>query len=282
MMKRSSQDAAESSVSLKWISVAQHRSKTELTVNARVSQLVFRPTGRSQCNLISVFGAARQGKSFLMNCLAGETELFKISNQRESCTQGIDISQRLLPLSTFSSIHGGKPVASSVNIGFVDAEGQGDRDVTYDANLICPVLLVSKAVIFNWKDSMQKDKILNQLGILHKAAINVACEDDSLMDGSEQKLFGHLHLVFRDWQYEGSDEKAVYNDIFKEERSAESAAAVRNQIRRSVKENFESITVKYYNLLTSKIYLLNSVFFLGVAVSPSRERFGAAQHSSIL
>jgi hypothetical protein len=116
--------------------------------------------------------------------------------------------------------------------------------VTYDANLICPVLLVSKCVIFNWKDSMQKDKILNQLGILHKAAINVACEDESLTDEADgQKLFGHLHLVFRDWQYEGSDEKSVYNDIFKEERSAETAAAVRNQIRRSVKENFESITV---------------------------------------
>lgn len=32
----------------------------------------------------------------------------------------------------------------------------GDRDITYDANLTCPIVLASKAVIFNWKDSLQK------------------------------------------------------------------------------------------------------------------------------
>jgi hypothetical protein len=236
---------------MKWVSV-QHKSggASQLVVNPRVAKEVFRPIGKSCCNLISVFGAARQGKSFLMNCLAGETELFKISNLRESCTQGLDISQELMSINQFSSLYGGKPVSSrrGVHVGLVDAEGQGDRDVTYDTNLICPVLLVSKCVIFNWKDSMQKDKILNQLGILHRAAINVVSEDDEAAAAAEEeghKLFGHLHLVFRDWQYEGSDEKSVFNDIFKDERSAETAAAVRNQIRRSIRENFESITVSF-------------------------------------
>lgn len=41
--------------------------------------------------------------------------------------------------------------SNSPNVGFVDAEGQGDKDVSYDANLICPILLASKVVIFNWK-----------------------------------------------------------------------------------------------------------------------------------
>ena len=27
-----------------------------------------------------------------MNCLAGEKEIFRISNEKDSCTQGIDIS----------------------------------------------------------------------------------------------------------------------------------------------------------------------------------------------
>jgi hypothetical protein len=147
----------------------------------------------------------------------------------------------MLNLSEFSEIDGGTRNSTSMRIGFVDAEGQGDRDVTYDANLVCPILLVSKCVIFNWKDSMQKDKILNQLGIMHKAAISVAVEG-SLETGSTA-VFGHLHLVFRDWQYGGSDEASVKNDIFKEERSGETAAAVRNQIRRSIVESFESITV---------------------------------------
>ena len=37
--------------------------------------------------LVSIFGAARQGKSFLMNNLAQQEGLFNISNSREPCTQ---------------------------------------------------------------------------------------------------------------------------------------------------------------------------------------------------
>jgi len=37
-------------------------------------------------------------------------------------------------------------------VGFVDAEGQGDRDSAYDARIACPVLLAAKCVIFNWRD----------------------------------------------------------------------------------------------------------------------------------
>ena len=89
-------------------------------------------------------------------------------------------------------------------------------------------------------DSVQKDKILNHLGIMHKAAINVATEGDLGEEG--QPIFGHLHIVFRDWRFQG-DERSVLVDIFKEERSADSSAAVRNQIRRSIKESFESVRV---------------------------------------
>eukprot|EP01041_Mallomonas_annulata_P010551 gene10551-22004_t len=231
--------------SSKWISVKS----SKLAVNSSIQNSVFKKCGNDCVNLISVFGAARQGKSFLMNCLADQTGLFQISNQRESCTQGIDISPHTMDISTFSQVDGGKAVtlpknSRKVKVGFVDAEGQGDRDVTYDANLVCPILLASKCVIFNWKDSMQKDRILNLLGIMHKAAINVATDGDfETESGDSGRVFGHLHLVFRDWQYKGSTEKDVMADIFKEERSAEPAAAVRNQIRRSVKESFESIHV---------------------------------------
>ena len=89
-------------------------------------------------------------------------------------------------------------------------------------------------------DSVQKDKILNHLGIMHKAAINVATEGN--LGEEDEPIFGHLHIVFRDWRFQG-DERSVLNDIFKEERSADTAAAVRNQIRRSVKESFQSVRV---------------------------------------
>ena len=95
-----------------------------------------------------------------MNCLAGEKEIFRISNEKDSCTQGIDISDKWLSLVDFSLLdHGTTTKTTAVtnttkkmmHVGFVDAEGQGDKDVTYDANLICPILLTSKCVIFNWK-----------------------------------------------------------------------------------------------------------------------------------
>ena len=233
--------------SLKWISVKTSAHKSELQVNQKVKLEVFKGYEEDCFNLISIFGAARQGKSFLMNCLAGQGGLFRISNQRDSCTQGIDISNYSLDVETFSTIYGNKKQSgavksSRIRVGFVDAEGQGDKDVTYDANLICPILLASKCVLFNWEDSLQKDRILNLLGIMHKAAINVATEGGLESDHVDTRIFGHLHLLFRDWQY-GGDEEAVKKDIFKEERSADPAAAIRNQIRRSILESFESVTV---------------------------------------
>jgi hypothetical protein len=41
----------------------------------------------------------------------------------------------MIPLKSFSEIDGGRSLQrqSRMRVGFVDAEGQGDRDVTYDA-----------------------------------------------------------------------------------------------------------------------------------------------------
>ena len=83
-----------------------------------------------------------------------------------------------MQLCEFASLDSTFRVSTNMNVGFVDAEGQGDRDVEYDANLVCPVLLASKCVIFNWKDSLQKDRLLNHLGIMAKAAENVQLEKD--------------------------------------------------------------------------------------------------------
>lgn len=75
--------------SYKWISADE---AGKLVVHGEVST-VFRPVAKKLVNIVAIFGRARQGKSFLMNCLAGEREVFKISNEKDSCTQGIDISR---------------------------------------------------------------------------------------------------------------------------------------------------------------------------------------------
>ncbi len=46
---------------------------------------------------------------------------------------------------------------------------------------------VCQAVLFNWKDSLQKDKLLNMLGIVARAAASVAPEEE---DGGEGGVDG--------------------------------------------------------------------------------------------
>ncbi|RLN71282.1 hypothetical protein BBJ28_00009657 [Nothophytophthora sp. Chile5] len=103
-------------------------------ISAEAATQVLQPLGERPVNLIAIFGAARQGKSFLMNLLADQQDLFKISNLREPCTQGVDLSGHFLPLDQFSALNGCPPLATKasreLHIGFVDAEGQGDRDIT--------------------------------------------------------------------------------------------------------------------------------------------------------
>ena len=63
--------------SLKWLSVANNSSGRELNVY-NSAESVFGTSSRQKCNIISIFGGARQGKSFLMNCLAGESDIFQV------------------------------------------------------------------------------------------------------------------------------------------------------------------------------------------------------------
>jgi hypothetical protein len=66
--------------------------------------------------------------------------------------------------------------------------------------------LVAKCVIFNWRDSLQKDKLLDQLGVMVHSAQSVELNENANTGGGgggEAKPFGHLHIVFRDWSYDG-------------------------------------------------------------------------------
>lgn len=258
---------AESS-SVHWLGVKTDEKEVRVVCDSRAAKEVLgRCSDTTPLNLISIFGAARQGKSFLMNMLAGEDRLFKISSSQDPCTQGVDVSRKVISWGAFrrhDEIATKKHERRSIDhassepapkIAFVDVEGQGDRDLTYDANLVCPVVLTSRCVIFNWKDSLQRDRLLNLLAVMQRAAFNVATEEEEEEeeggDKSQEygntlaphtKIFGHLHIVFRDWAYDGTKE-TVYKTLFTQERSLAPDAVARNQIRSVLQNAFESISI---------------------------------------
>lgn len=180
-----------------------------------------------------------------MNRLAGEKGCgFKVSNQQKPCTTGVDIATFQMKLKQFASIDECLPrylkcvqynisqfssislfpcnstgLSTSIKVGFVDAEGQGDRDAAYDARIACPVLLSAKCVLFNWRDSLQKDRMLDLLGVMCRAAQTVSNETTKKPgsdDGKEKeaKPFGHLHIVFRDWNFDGDEVRDYLLPIF--------------------------------------------------------------------
>ena len=70
-----------------------------------------------------------------------------------------------------------------------------DSDVT----LLTPVLLLSKVILFNWKGGLQKTKILDELAILVEVANSVSSKNFS----DDSPTFGHLHIVLRDFHFDG-------------------------------------------------------------------------------
>ena len=114
-------------------------------------------------NLVTIWGAARTGKSFFLNALARVDGLFRVSGQMDPCTSGADLSMKLMSVNDLSKGDDTTPTVAGASlddpfsseaplVGFVDVEGQGDRHASYDVLLATPLLLLSKAsaLLYGW------------------------------------------------------------------------------------------------------------------------------------
>jgi hypothetical protein len=126
--------------------------------------------------------------------------LFQISEGFKPCTNGADFSTYTTSLSNYSHAHPSTVDTTSpaeLRVGFVDVEGQGDQSDAYDALLVTPLLLLSKVILFNWMGGVEKTSMLKLLTSLARAASKIDLGNAS----DEGPIFGHLHIVFRDWRF---------------------------------------------------------------------------------
>jgi hypothetical protein len=125
--------------SIRWMEIRTSDESNTVIVRNEAAESVFASFADRPVNLVSIFGAARQGKSFLLNAVANQDDLFRVSNFRDPCTHGIDLAKRLVRLSELAAVSEESeqqaPLDSTVPgddilVGFADAEGQGDRDMS--------------------------------------------------------------------------------------------------------------------------------------------------------
>jgi hypothetical protein len=193
-------------------------------------------------------GAARQGKSSLMNRLSRDQIKFRVSDSSDPCTQGVNLGDKILKLDDLREPcdSAASPGVTLPDVAFVDVEGQGDQGLGYDTLLACPVLLTAQTVIFNWAGGLQKSNLLTLLATMTKAAKSVGDES------TEQKKFGHLIIVFRDWTFKGTasqvEKQVLDQEAESKKRSGEGGGelddvAGRNDIRKQLVAAFTSISV---------------------------------------
>lgn len=135
------------STAVKWVEVQNEAGP--LRVNDKARDILMGINDIDPLNILMVVGAARCGKSFLMNALTGFDDVFPVSAAVAPCTAGADLSPNLMPLSKFASGGGRNSALSSSappqpTIAFVDMEGQGDKSAEHHVRLAVPFLLVSK------------------------------------------------------------------------------------------------------------------------------------------
>ena len=145
-VSNAAREESSASSAVKWV-VLEHEAG-ELRTTEEAGGVLSAVHEDQVVNVLTIVGAAKQGKSFLMNALTGFDNVFPVSPEPTACTAGADLSPILMRLPEFTRGGGGvaasSPCQPHPTVAFVDMEGQGDKSPEHDVRLATPFLLVSK------------------------------------------------------------------------------------------------------------------------------------------
>lgn len=221
-----------------------------LTDDKRCEQ-ALRSVGDEPLHMLSIVGSARQGKSTLINKLA-RRDVFRVTHGAQPCTAGVDLCLDMLPVTIVDEQE--RSDTNDGRVAFVDVEGQGDRSEEYDVTLALPIALLSQVVIFNIMGGVAKNEVLEKLAVFTTAAQRVvepehgddgdtAMDHDDDDEGESEGIFGHLHIVYRDYSLESTADEVRAQIMGRERRTRAKDARRRNEIRDLLESQFASITV---------------------------------------
>ena len=212
------QQVACNAVSARWLHIDANQTLV-------VTPAALPHTKKRFLNLVTIFGATRTGKSTLLNILA-QREVF--ATAAVPCTSGAHVS---------SVLGAGFEDSPDVDVAFVDVEGQGDLDPSYDIKLVSPLVLASRVMILNILGAPNRHRALQLLGTLNEAA--------SRLDGkkirTEGARCGHLLIVVQNRNPSEAD--SMRSRLLELEDGPAAGFQERNEIRTALIKNFESIRV---------------------------------------
>ena len=184
-----------------------------------------------ECKLVSIFGPARQGKSFLLSQLRG-SQLFAEQDK----TPGIYVSRPCytdeLPLCNSPRRRHSRDFV----VAFADTVGLY-RDVVHDARVVAPLIGLSKVVIFNWLGGFQKNKVFHHLR-------KFLTKFTAMIPSLQHRRVRYLHIVLRDANVTSEEENAImYERLFLREPEYGNSATERNCIRERINNLFSEVNV---------------------------------------
>jgi len=108
-------------------------------VNVEAMSLLESGDQRKRVAVVAIAGPYRTGKSFLANRFIGRMKAFTIGSTVQSCTRGIWMWNKLIPLS------------DEVDALLLDTEGLGstDREFATDIKIFALSILLSSTFVFN-------------------------------------------------------------------------------------------------------------------------------------